>query len=229
MQETMDVLSSTLSNQSLKGKPLLIYANKQDVIGARTAKELQDILPIPQEYQDQLLIAETCASVPDPLPEGFTPDPNIEAGIEMLCKQILSSFDELQARVIRDSQLKAIEEAKKRIERERKVLRSKIASAFVNSLPKEFVEANQIEADEANVFDENEGLNFLAAEIGEDSNNLPQIARSIAAMTGYQRLALQIAGALKAPISKKKVPMSWEEIYELIAELRKELGLPVLS
>jgi hypothetical protein len=36
---------------------------------------------------------------------------------------------------------------------------------------------------------------------------------------------MPIIGALKAPISKKKVPMSWIEIKSLIGELRTELGL----
>ena len=69
------------------------------------------------------------------------------------------------------------------------------------------------------------GLNFLAAEIGEDTTGLPQIGRDIAAGVGYQRLALQLLGALKAPIKKGKEPMSWEEIHTLVMDLRSELGL----
>ena len=36
---------------------------------------------------------------------------------------------------------------------------------------------------------------------------------------------MQIVGALKAPINKKKIPMSWIEIKKLIIEIRLELGL----
>ena len=44
-------------------------------------------------------------------------------------------------------------------------------------------------------------------------------------MVGYQRLALQIIGSLKVPISKKKEPMTWSEIHDLIIDIRNELGL----
>lgn len=44
-------------------------------------------------------------------------------------------------------------------------------------------------------------------------------------LIGYQRLAMQIIGALKSPINKKKTPMTWNEIKILIIEIRLELGL----
>ena len=47
----------------------------------------------------------------------------------------------------------------------------------------------------------------------------------IVALVGYQRLAMQIIGALKAPINKKKEPMGWNEIKILLVELWLELGL----
>ena len=52
-----------------------------------------------------------------------------------------------------------------------------------------------------------------------------QIAIEIIGLVGYQRLAMQIIGALKSPINKKKVPMTWIEIKALVIELRSELGL----
>ena len=36
---------------------------------------------------------------------------------------------------------------------------------------------------------------------------------------------MQIIGALKSPINKKKTPMEWDEINEILYELRLELGL----
>ena len=39
---------------------------------------------------------------------------------------------------------------------------------------------------------------------------------------------MQIIGALKSPINKKKLPMSWLDIKTLILELRSELGLMLL-
>lgn len=52
-----------------------------------------------------------------------------------------------------------------------------------------------------------------------------QVAVEIIGLVGYQRLSMQIIGALKSPINKKKPPMSWLDIKGLILELRSELGL----
>jgi len=233
--DSRQLFQETLNNSFLRGKPLLIFANKQDVSGAKSAATWQDVLPIPEDYQDQLFIAE-CSAMPLPSSEGeqkgadevSRPDPNIEAGIELLCRTIIEQYAALQQRVATDSAEKAKQEARKRLERERKVLRSKIAAAFFEQLSPELVAAQQIEADPSNIFDEGEGLTFLVAEIGHEgeADTLPAIAKQIAALVGYQRLALQIIGALKAPISKKKTPMSWEEILSLVEELRQELQLP---
>jgi len=75
------------------------------------------------------------------------------------------------------------------------------------------------------VYDEVEGLKFLADEIGQPVDDLPTDAKATAQLVGFQRLALQMIGALNSPISKKKTPMSWEEIKHMIVELRGELGL----
>ena len=56
-------------------------------------------------------------------------------------------------------------------------------------------------------------------------DNLPKEAAEISAGVGYQRLALQIVGSLKVPISKKKEPMSWEGILALVLDIRTEVGL----
>ena len=53
-----------------------------------------------------------------------------------------------------------------------------------------------------------------------------QIALEVMRLIGYQRLSIQIVGALNSPISKKKTPMTWLEIKGLVMELRAELGLP---
>ena len=70
-----------------------------------------------------------------------------------------------------------------------------------------------------------DGLIYLASEIGEDVAGLPALALEVAAFVGYQKLALTIIGGLKAPVSKKKTPMKWQEIHEMVSELRHELGL----
>ena len=219
MEETIGVFENTLCNKFLLlGKPLLIFANKQDLPGALSVY-LPQKSKISYQYPlniNLLLILEKVQLLSQ---KKLMISLNATRGI-------LTHYSELQHRVENDSKLKAQDEARKRIERERKVLRNKIASAFVNDLDLTLVADQHIEADIANIFTEEEGLTFLAAEIGEEVGMIPIIAKTIAAMVGYQRLALQIVGALKAPISKKKVPMNWEEIFNLIGELRQELNLP---
>lgn len=224
-KETIDVLQQTLDNKYLRGKPLLIFANKQDLPNSVPAAKWQEKLPIHVDYQENLFMVETSAYFPDEIPENFSPDPNIEAGIILICKSILERYPTLKDRVNNDIQEKKIEENRQRLERERKVLRNKIATAFMNDLPPEKVVEMQLEPDLNNIFDEQEGIQFLAAEIGEDVTNFPEIGKRISKLVGYQRLALQIIGGLKSPISKKKTPMTWEEILDIILELRKELNL----
>jgi ADP-ribosylation factor-like protein 13B len=232
--EHVQLLAHSLNNSFLKGKPLLIFTNKQDRQGeAKSAADWQDALPIPSEYQDKLFIAECSAYVPpniledEQLAASFQADSNLESGIDLLCQSILQEYDALQQRVLYDCAEKAKIEARKRIERERKVLKSKIAAAFVDSLSDEIRTALQVEPDPSNIFGEAEGLTFLAAEIGEEMENLSPVAIQVAKLTGFSRLALQIVGALKAPISKKKTPMSWMDILTLVLELRTELNLPM--
>lgn len=234
--EHMQLFAQTLNHPSLKGKPLLIFANKQDrTPEAKSAAQLQDALPIPAEYQDKLFIAECSAYVPPEIVENeelaanFRPDPNLESGIELLCQTIMEDYTTLQTRVLVDCAEKAKQEARKRIERERKVLKSKIASAFIDQLAEDIRTTLQVEADPSNIFGEAEGLTFLAAEIGEEMETLSPVAVQVAKLTGFSRLALQIVGALKAPISKKKTPMSWMDILTLVLELRAELKLPMIQ
>lgn len=226
LAEGLQVLEDTLADACLRGKPLLVFANKQDKAGARPAAYWQDVLAIPDDYEDSLFIAECSAFVPaatDPAAEGWRPDANIESAVDMLLQAVLERYPVLDERVQRDTKAKAAEEVKHALQKQRNVLRSKIASAFLPSLSPALIDSMQVTADPANIFTLEEGEAFLAAEIGEEV--LPALAVQVAAMVGYQRLAMQIIGALKVPISKKKVPMSWDDIYALVADVRKELGL----
>jgi Arf/Sar family protein len=226
VKETIDVFQQTLDSPFLKGKPLLILANKQDLPNAKSPSTWQTLLPIPFEYHGQLFVRGCSAFIPEDVnSETYQADPNIEAAIDTICQAVLSNYNVLNERVKRDSAVKAQEEARKRIEKERRVLRNKIATAFIEHMPAEYIAENHIEPDKNNIFDVHEGVGFLVGEIGEELN---EIGHKVAAMVGYQRLALQIVGALKAPISKKKTPMTWDEIYTLVSELRDELGLPKL-
>jgi len=139
---------------------------------------------------------------------------------------INGTYEELHKRVSADTKEKAVQEAKKRLARERKVLRNKMASAFFEnieeSLRPDGVEAAGVE----DIYEKDEGIKFLIDEIGLESVDLLSTeALEVLELIGFQRLAIQIVGALFSPISKKKVPMSWIDIKLMVSELRLELGL----
>lgn len=227
--------SSALLHPFLVDKPLLLLANKQDQDGARTVEEIVSSLNVKatlgldgkeEQVADRLEYLPCSAFIPDDAEEtDFAPDVRIEQGLEGLLSRILRQYEVLNLKVEKDSQVKATQDELKRQEKERYVLKCKIASAYKADIDLEILEQLNVIVDPESLFTEEEGVTFLAAEIGEEAAALPPIALKVAKGVGYQRLALQMIGALKAPINKKKVPSSWEDIYLLICTLRAELGL----
>jgi hypothetical protein len=152
-------------------------------------------------------------------------DSRLEKAVEYILGNIQSQYDNLNARVTVDMGNKSANEKKKRLEKEIRTLKNKIAAAFPGSIdPSKAPEGNPSAPEDC--FTMEEGLQFLASEIGEDSGNLSTIAIEVAALVGYQKLALQIVGAMKAPINpKKKQPMEWNEIKAIVVDCRSQLGL----
>ena len=106
------------------------------------------------------------------------------------------------------------------------MLRNKIACAFLDQIDKNVKDVNIATANPNDLYGETDGLAYLSGETGVDIANLDPIAVEVARLVGYQRLALQMVGAMSAPVNKKKAPLPWSQIRELVVELRKELGLP---
>lgn len=224
LQTCMDIFSHTVNNEFLAGKPLVVLANKQDNQTAKSVYDFQELLqPLAQNTQGVEFFG--CSAHVDPEAEAVEADPRIEACLLRLFAQVNADFHGLNSRVQSDSKRKAEEEVAKRVAKERKVLKNKIASAFIATADPEYIAAHQIEAEPENVFSEEDGLVYLASEIGEDVEGLSDMAKQVAACVGYQKLALTIVGGLKTPVSKKKTPMEWPEIHKLVSELRNELGV----
>jgi ADP-ribosylation factor-like protein 13B len=226
MESTVKLFADTVNHPFLAGKPLLVLVNKQDLENSLQPHDIDSVLrPHVKDAHTVVEFAGCSAWVPDPLPEDFQADPRMEASLLHLINNVLGDFGALNERVKSDTVKKTAEEVRQRVAKERKVLKNKIACAFINEANPEYVASMQIEAEPENVFSEEDGLVYLASEIGEDGNVLCQEAQEIASMVGYQKLALTIIGGLKAPVSKKKVPMDWAELYQMVATLREELGL----
>jgi len=242
LAESVSYFQTTMTHEYLAGKPLLVLANKADVAGAATAEQLAEALGLAKYPGAEITACVSAidtgsgqaAPFGDEAPEGSAAavaaglDPRLEAALERLLDTVQGSFAALDSRVKRDSEKKKVEEAKKRLARERKVLRNRIAMAFTDRIAPEKMPDNLPAAGADDTFTREEGIDFIAGEIGVDRAQLDPAAVEIIAMVGYQRLAMQIVGALKSPINKKKTPMEWAEIREMVVELRVELGLPEL-
>lgn len=166
-------------------------------------------------------------------------DNNIELYIEKIIHSINNQYDIINDRVQNDILIKLKEDTLKRVEREKRVLKTKMALAFYENLDIKilvelFTNNNKEEELDMKVFQgnrdiltETEGIEFLASELTDDNGpgKLPPIALKIIALVGYQRLALQIIGGFVKPTNKKRVPLTWEEVYDMIIELRSQLGI----
>ena len=224
IQACLDTFSNTINNEFLVGKPLVVLANKQDHEAARSVYDFQELLhPLAKGAEGVEFFG--CSAHVDPEAEAVEPDPRIEASLLKLFENVNAKYHGLNERVMADSKRKSEEEVQKRVAKERKVLKNKIASAFIATADPTYISSHQIEAEPENVFSEEDGLIYLASEIGEDVAGLSDMAKQVAEFVGYQKLALTIIGGLKVPVSKKKVPMEWPEIHTLVSELRNELGV----
>lgn len=242
LDESVSMFHTTVGHEFLTGKPLLVVANKLDIAEAISAEKLSALLGLDRFVDARVVGISSCvdsaSNLPAPFgddaPEGTTVavaasiDPRYEVALEYLLDQVINNFSLLDSRVKHDTEKKKAEEAKKRLARERKVLRNRIAMAFGDQIKPELMPENLPEPGAEDTYSRSEAIDFIAGEIAVAVPDLDPAAIEIVAMVGYQRLAMQIVGALKAPINKKKVAMEWHEIREMIAELRLELGLPEL-
>lgn len=219
-QEAVEVFCEVTAHPKLQFKPILVLANKQDVEGAKTAEDIHQALSIADFPMGRVF---PCSAIGTTAAVAET-DPRIEKGVEWLLETVLTQFSELQDRVMIDTKVKAEEEMRRRLDRERKVLRSKIAESFFDSIDHSVIPGAE-PAKPDDIFSPEEGADFLAAEIGVLPGSLDPLAIEICALVGQQRLALAIIGGLYCPVSKKKTAMSWKQIKELVLEVRSELGL----
>jgi small GTP-binding protein len=228
LEECKKLFQASISHSFIADKPLLVLGNKADKEGAMSVTDLEAMLDLAEIKASNNNVQVALSSAPvqssDSVAEA---DPRVEAKLEDLIKVVQEDFIALNDRVIVDTEAKGKEDQKKRLARERKVLKNKMILAFADSVKEEFKpdETDLKKSNSEDSFTQEEGLSFLGAELGEEVSALPSTALEIASMVGYQRLALQIVGSLKVPISKKKDPMEWTEIHSLIVEIREELGL----
>lgn len=223
LKESAEVYQAVTRHPYVANKPGLVLANKRDKDGAIDMEKLKKIMSLSSSPNVQL---KDCSVVPQEDAEMVVTDPRLEQALLWLLDKIRSDYSYISQKVRLDTAKKDVEEAAKRIAKERSVLRNKIACGFLDQIDKNTPGLNIASANPNDLFGDVDGPKFLAGEIGVEVENLDPIAREVANLIGNQRLALQMVGAMNVPISKKKAPLSWPEIKNLVVELRQELGLP---
>ncbi|KAH9582265.1 Small GTPase superfamily [Trypanosoma melophagium] len=109
VEESLRNLRSVVTHPYVRGKPLLVLANKKDLKESRGTKVL------PDGFFDEVLEPETLHRVVASC--GINEDPDLEGGVEWLLATIESNYDELDSRVQRDTEVVKIETKLKAAER----------------------------------------------------------------------------------------------------------------
>ena len=189
LQESIQLFQSTISNPFLLGKPLLILANKNDKNGALTSSDLSELLNLKQVNSAAIIsdcssyvslsnlncfISSESSEIENSVSDQ-TLDPRLESALEQLLSRIQSAFIDLDTRVTTNITEKKNMELKKRFERERKVLKNKIASAFRDVIDPELLPENLPPKGEDDSFTKQEGLVFIAGEIGVEVDALEEV------------------------------------------------------
>lgn len=111
--ECRQVLTETLNDRHLVDKPILVFANKQDLPSAATAAEVAQQLGLSELKRNAFQILPCTAKT---LP-GKQADPRLKEGVKWLVSAIDSVFGKLDQRVQAEAEVVRQEEAKKKKER----------------------------------------------------------------------------------------------------------------
>eukprot|EP00903_Cladosiphon_okamuranus_P018136 g16690.t1 len=212
-EQSKDLFVAATSHKYLQGKPVAVILNKEDAGLQVAPEEVAGGLGLSSRRDAKVC----CCSVNASKAKGGEVDQRLEGTVEWLLGSIQESFAGLNERVQHDLQDM---EREFQLEKERKQLQ-----VMRGLLRKAFPETEGVEREDC--FDEAEGLEFLASEVGLEPGELEAEGAEIAALVGYQKLALQMVGNMKSPISRKNRARSWGEIRQLIVDLRREAGIDV--
>ena len=179
LEQSIALFQSTLQHVSLSEKPVLILANKQDKDEAISAEELSLLLQLKEENFsfaecssfisridsspflkmeiDKENNSEKRPSTPKINTNEYLVDPRFETALELFLLKIQNNFIVLDKRVKNDIEMRKFEEVKKRLERERKVLKNKIALAFKEQIDPSLFPSDLPNANPEDTYSETEG------------------------------------------------------------------------
>ena len=204
--ESAQMFKSIMSHKRLANKPVLVLGNKQDVEGAASTEVLGDAFGVAALTNVSVSCCTAMAATEDAV------DARLESSLESIFGTINEQFDALQRRVADDLAAYEAEQQRKQQEQKERVLKRVLEKAFPT------------EGEAQECWNEADGLQALSEEVGCASvDELSDGARAAAKACNYQRLALQMIGAMNVPISKKKTPMSWEDIISMLERVKEQL------
>jgi signal recognition particle receptor subunit beta len=208
------LFKSTTAHRYLSRKPVLVLCNKDDAsLSPAVVKEDEVRQRLNLEGVEDAAV--TRCSVHSALAgQGGAPDPRLDSKFEWLLDTIFARWEILKERVQADMSDMEAAFAQEREQKKRNVLKKLLIKAF----PAEGEAAQD-------TFEPEEGLEFLSSELGVARGDICADAHQAAKLVGYQKLALQMIGNMKEPVSKKVEPKAWEEILALLVSLREEVGL----
>mmetsp|Transcript_25055 Transcript_25055/g.34527 ORF Transcript_25055/g.34527 Transcript_25055/m.34527 type:complete len:352 (-) Transcript_25055:123-1178(-) len=115
--EAKDELHIMLKDSHLSGKPVLIFANKQDLPSALSAAEMASRLELSsiQNTRHQIVLCTAKTK------EGSEADPAVKKGLKWLLQQIETDYTKLAQKVDQEAAEQKAEEERKRLERKARV------------------------------------------------------------------------------------------------------------
>ena len=113
-EECKQVLGQTLEHHHLHHKPVLVFANKQDLPTAATAATVAQQLGLSELRENQFNILPCTARTPG----AAQPDPRLREGLRWLVAAVDSIYSKLDARVQREAEEVRQEELRKKRERD---------------------------------------------------------------------------------------------------------------
>ena len=167
LKESVSLFQSTMIHASLCQKPVMIIANKQDKEGSLSSSELSKALDLRNLLSSSVSFIECSSFISKngsvfhgesaDTPKDCAVDPRFETGLELFLGNIQKDFSKLNQRVVNDIEKRRLEDVQKRIERERKVLKNKIALAFAEQIDPSLLPENLPKANPDDCFGEIDG------------------------------------------------------------------------
>lgn len=218
------IFQDTLAQNAvhLAGKPMLLFANKVDGEGAREADQvlspLMEALP-PGFTAESIKRAGGSVHPQKHGGEQGSLDKAVEEGLDWLLRVVVKKYATLDQRVA---------EAKAEDERRRAQAELDRNKRVMTKILRE--KAFPTEGDPVECYEKDDALEFLAMESNlhdpeKPNHGLPEIAVGVAVLVGFQKVAMQMCGAMVCPISKKKKKLSWEQVLSYVKDRREDAGL----